>query len=77
MQNLIGNSGETLFLEEAEQEAEASVDVPYPLLGGRRIDQKSKKRWYGGWEMRKGGRDRIDKGSRKRREKRERDKQTI
>ena len=32
LQNLVGNSGETQCLEEAEQQAEASVDVPYPPL---------------------------------------------
>ena len=32
LQNLVGNSGETHCLEEAEQQAEASVDVPYPSL---------------------------------------------
>ena len=28
----VGNSGETQCLEEAEQQAEASVDIPYPPL---------------------------------------------
>ena len=32
LQNLVGSSGETQCLEEAEQQAEASVDVPYPPL---------------------------------------------
>ena len=32
LQNLVGNSGETWCLEEAEQQAEASVDFPYPPL---------------------------------------------
>ena len=32
LQNLVGKSGETRCLEEDEQHAEASVDVPYPLL---------------------------------------------
>ena len=32
LQNLVGNSGETQCLEEAEQQTEASVDVPYPPL---------------------------------------------
>ena len=32
LQNLVGNSGETQCLEEAEQQAEASVDVPYSPL---------------------------------------------
>ena len=31
-QNLVGNSGETQCLEEAEQQEEASVYVPYPPL---------------------------------------------
>ena len=30
LQNLVGNSGEMQCLEEAEQQAEASVDIPYP-----------------------------------------------
>ena len=32
LQNLVGNSGEMQCLEEAEQQAEVSVDVPYPPL---------------------------------------------
>ena len=32
LQNLVGSSGETQCLEEVEQQAEASVDVPYPPL---------------------------------------------
>ena len=32
LQNLVGSSGETQCLEEAEQQAEASVDIPYPPL---------------------------------------------
>ena len=32
LQNLVGKSGETQCLEEAEQQAEASVNVPYPPL---------------------------------------------
>ena len=32
LQNLVGNSGEMQCLEEAEQQAETSVDVPYPPL---------------------------------------------
>ena len=32
LQNLVGNSGKMQCLEEAEQQAEASVDVPYPPL---------------------------------------------
>ena len=32
LQNLVGNSGETQCLQEAEQQTEASVDVPYPPL---------------------------------------------
>ena len=32
LQNLVGNSGETQCLEEAEQRAEASGDVPPPPL---------------------------------------------
>ena len=32
LQNQVGNSGETQCLEEAEQQAEASVGVPYPPL---------------------------------------------
>ena len=32
LQNLVGNSGETQCLGEAEQQAGASVDVPYPPL---------------------------------------------
>ena len=32
LQNVVGNSGETQCLEEAEQQAEASVNVPYPPL---------------------------------------------
>ena len=32
LQNLVGNSGETLCLEEAEQPAEASVDVPLQIV---------------------------------------------
>ena len=32
LQNLVGSSGETQCLEEAEQQAKASVDVPYPPL---------------------------------------------
>ena len=32
LQNLVGNSGEMQCLEEAEQQAEASVYVPYPPL---------------------------------------------
>ena len=31
-QNLVGKSGETQCLDKAEQQAEASVDVPYPPL---------------------------------------------
>ena len=32
LQNLVGSSGETQCLEEAEQQAQASVDVPYSPL---------------------------------------------
>ena len=32
LQNVVGNTGETQWLEEAEQQVEASVDVPYPPL---------------------------------------------
>ena len=32
LQNLVGNLGEMQFLVEAEQQAEVSIDVPYPPL---------------------------------------------
>ena len=32
LNNLVGNSGEMQCLEKAEQQAEASVDVPYPPI---------------------------------------------
>ena len=32
LRNLVGNSGEMQYPEEAEQQAEVSVDAPYPPL---------------------------------------------